>query len=163
LWTDWKKQPTWSARRGVRTVGAIVDESASGLNRACDLLNTISISDNCINLWGMTYVIGTPCVDIKDRACVDGCPDDCIYEGARMPCVHPHECVDSGACEPVRSVAAIFYEDDLRELLRRCTEEKIKFFTYTLAGQTHSLGSTGGAAKVDAVTPMAAALPPQVR
>jgi NAD-dependent dihydropyrimidine dehydrogenase PreA subunit len=32
----------------------------------------------------MTYVIGQPCVDIKDRACVDECPVDCIYEGARM-------------------------------------------------------------------------------
>src|SRR5699024_12562833 len=31
----------------------------------------------------MTYVIAQPCVDVKDRACVDECPVDCIYEGAR--------------------------------------------------------------------------------
>ena len=29
----------------------------------------------------MTYVIAQPCVDVKDRACVDECPVDCIYEG----------------------------------------------------------------------------------
>ncbi len=28
----------------------------------------------------MTYVIAQPCVDLKDRACVDECPVDCFYE-----------------------------------------------------------------------------------
>ena len=28
----------------------------------------------------MTYVIGQPCVDVRDRACVDECPVDCIYK-----------------------------------------------------------------------------------
>ena len=32
----------------------------------------------------MTYVIGEPCVDVLDRACVEECPVDCIYEGERM-------------------------------------------------------------------------------
>ena len=32
----------------------------------------------------MTYVIGESCVDVLDRACVDECPVDCIYEGERM-------------------------------------------------------------------------------
>ena len=49
----------------------------------------------------MTYVIAQPCVDVKDRACVDECPVDCIYEGARSLYIHPEECVDCGACEPV--------------------------------------------------------------
>ncbi|MGI8418921.1 MAG: ferredoxin, partial [Nakamurella sp.] len=31
----------------------------------------------------MTYVIAEPCVDLLDRACVDECPVDCIYEGDR--------------------------------------------------------------------------------
>ncbi len=26
----------------------------------------------------MTYIIAAPCVDIKDGACVDVCPVDCI-------------------------------------------------------------------------------------
>lgn len=29
----------------------------------------------------MPYVIAQPCVDVKDKACVDECPVDCIYEG----------------------------------------------------------------------------------
>ena len=56
----------------------------------------------------MTYVIAQPCVDLKDRACVDECPVDCIYEGKRMLDIHPDECVDCGACEPVCPVEAIY-------------------------------------------------------
>ncbi|MGO1629660.1 MAG: ferredoxin, partial [Microbacterium sp.] len=29
----------------------------------------------------MTYVIAQPCIDVKDKSCVDECPVDCIYEG----------------------------------------------------------------------------------
>ena len=61
----------------------------------------------------MTYVIGKPCIDVMDRACVDECPVDCIYEGGRALYIHPDECVDCGACEPVCPVDAIYYEDDL--------------------------------------------------
>lgn len=63
----------------------------------------------------MTYVIAQPCVDVKDRACVDECPVDCIYEGNRMLYIHPDECVDCGACEPVCPTKAIFAESDLPE------------------------------------------------
>ena len=31
----------------------------------------------------MTYVITGACVDLTDRSCMDVCPVDCIYEGAR--------------------------------------------------------------------------------
>jgi len=61
----------------------------------------------------MTYTICEPCIDIKDKGCVDECPVDCIYEGPRMLYIHPDECVDCGACEPVCPVTAIFYEDDV--------------------------------------------------
>ncbi|WP_306510341.1 indolepyruvate ferredoxin oxidoreductase subunit alpha, partial [Corynebacterium xerosis] len=54
----------------------------------------------------MTYVIAQPCVDVMDRACVEECPVDCIYEGKRMLYIHPDECVDCGACEPVCPVEA---------------------------------------------------------
>ena len=37
----------------------------------------------------MTYVIAQPCVDVKDRACVDECPVDFIYEGERSLYIHP--------------------------------------------------------------------------
>ena len=39
----------------------------------------------------MTYVIALPCVDLKDRACVDECPVDCIYEGPLIAALPPQE------------------------------------------------------------------------
>ncbi len=59
----------------------------------------------------MTYVIAQPCVDVQDKACVDECPVDCIYEGPRKMYIQPDECVDCGACAPVCPVEAIFFED----------------------------------------------------
>ena len=112
----------------------------------------------------MTYVIALPCVDIKDRSCVEECPVDCIYEGGRMLYIHPDECVDCGACEPVCPVEAIFYEDDVPEAWQEYTPDNARFFTDTLAGQSGPLDSPGGAAKLGALdvdTPMVAALPPQ--
>ena len=46
----------------------------------------------------MTYVIAEPCIDVVDRACVEECPVDCIYEGSRALYIQPDECVDCGAC-----------------------------------------------------------------
>ncbi len=111
----------------------------------------------------MTYVIGEPCVDVLDRACVEECPVDCIYEGERMLYIHPDECVDCGACEPVCPVEAIYYEDDLPEQWRMYAAENVKFFAEPLPGQDEPLGSPGGAAKLSVVgadTPFVAALPP---
>ncbi|BDX31911.1 (4Fe-4S)-binding protein [Mycobacterium antarcticum] len=103
-------------------------------------------------------------MDIKDRACVQECPVDCIYEGARMLYIHPDECVDCGACEPVCPVEAIYYEEDLPEALQAYAGENVKFFTDTLPGQALPLGSPGGAAKlgvIDADTELVASLPPR--
>jgi ferredoxin len=41
---------------------------------------------------------------------VEVCPVDCIYEGETMLYIHPEECIDCGACEPVCPVKAIFAE-----------------------------------------------------
>ncbi len=96
----------------------------------------------------MTYVIGEPCIDVMDRACVEECPVDCIYEGERSLYIHPDECVDCGACEPVCPVEAIYYEDDLPALLLPYREDNARFFSETLVGRTEPLGSPGGAAKL---------------
>ncbi len=61
----------------------------------------------------MTYVIAEPCIDVKDRSCVDVCPVDCIHEVGRMLVIDPDECIDCGACEPECPVEAIFPEDAL--------------------------------------------------
>ena len=110
----------------------------------------------------MTYVIAEPCIDVLDRACVDECPVDCIYEGDRALYIHPDECVDCGACEPVCPVEAIFYEDDVPTQWSAFTADNAAFFTDPLPGQSEPLDSPGGAAKVGrlgADTPLVAGHP----
>ncbi|RUQ37044.1 hypothetical protein D8M29_12530, partial [Micrococcus sp. HSID17227] len=104
----------------------------------------------------MTYVIALPCVDVKDKACIDECPVDCIYEGERMLYIHPDECVDCGACEPVCPVEAIYYEDDTPEEWAEYYKANVEFFD--------DLGSPGGAAKLGMIAkdhPIISALPLQ--
>jgi NAD-dependent dihydropyrimidine dehydrogenase PreA subunit len=104
----------------------------------------------------VTYVIAEPCVDVLDKACIEECPVDCIYEGGRMLYIHPDECVDCGACEPVCPVEAIFYEDDLPEKWKDYSQGSVDFFEV--------LGSPGGASKVGKTENDPAfvkALPPQ--
>ena len=90
----------------------------------------------------MTYVIAQPCVDVKDRSCVEECPVDCIYEGKQMLYIHPDECVDCGACEPVCPVEAVFYEDDLPPDQADYIGLNRDFFS--------ELGSPGGASRTGA-------------
>jgi NAD-dependent dihydropyrimidine dehydrogenase PreA subunit len=97
------------------------------------------------------YVIAEPCIDVVDRACVDECPVDCIYEGERALYIHPDECIDCGACEPVCPVEAIFYEDDLPEKWADYHSDNVRFFSDPLPGRVAPLGSPGGAAKVGAL------------
>ena len=70
----------------------------------------------------MAYVIAEPCIGVKDTACVDACPVDCIHprkneeaEFVKEPQLYidPVECIDCGACVPVCPVSAIFALDDL--------------------------------------------------
>jgi NAD-dependent dihydropyrimidine dehydrogenase PreA subunit len=42
----------------------------------------------------VTYIIAEPCIDIKDRSCVDVCPVDCIHEFERILIIDPEECID---------------------------------------------------------------------
>lgn len=68
----------------------------------------------------MAYVITDACV--KDGACVDACPVDCIHPhkgtpeeaGVTQLYINPIECIDCGACVPVCPIPdAIFAEGDL--------------------------------------------------
>jgi NAD-dependent dihydropyrimidine dehydrogenase PreA subunit len=61
----------------------------------------------------MTYVITEPCVDRKERSCIDVCPVDCIYETDRMLVIDPEECIDCGACLPECPVEAIYTAEDV--------------------------------------------------
>ena len=71
----------------------------------------------------MAYTIAEPCIDVKDTACVDVCPVDCIhpkkdeadFADFRQLFNDPNECIDCGACEPVCPVEAIFENEALPE------------------------------------------------
>ena len=66
----------------------------------------------------MTHIIAEPCVGVKDTACVDVCPVDCIYgmdEDWEMPTSHPEECIDCGLCIDACPVEAIFPEEETPE------------------------------------------------
>ena len=72
---------------------------------------------------------------------------DCIYEGPRMLYIHPTECIDCGACEPVCPVEAIFYEDDVPPEWDEFYAINVEFFEDDVSG----LGSPGGAMLVEPV------------
>jgi len=69
----------------------------------------------------VAYVIAEPCIGVKDTACVDACPVDCIhprkdeadFNPVQQLFIDPQECIDCGACVPVCPVAAIFAREDL--------------------------------------------------
>ncbi len=68
----------------------------------------------------MPYVITEACIDVKDKACVEVCPVDCIHGDDDSPqlYINPAECIDCGACEPECPVEAIFEESSVPEELK---------------------------------------------
>ena len=80
----------------------------------------------------MAYYITETCLDVKDKACVEVCPVDCIHpidgEGEPMLYIDPDECIDCGACEPECPVEAIFAEEDMPEDQGRFVEINTKYF-----------------------------------
>ncbi len=67
----------------------------------------------------MTHIIAEPCITVKDTACVDVCPVDCIYgqdeKESPQLYIHPEECIDCGLCIDACPVEAIFPEEDVPE------------------------------------------------
>lgn len=80
----------------------------------------------------MAYYITETCIDVKDKACVEVCPVDCIHpidgEGEPMLYIDPDECIDCGACEPECPVEAIFAEEDMPEDQGRFVDINTKYF-----------------------------------
>jgi ferredoxin len=84
----------------------------------------------------MTYVICEPCIGVKDTACVDSCPVDCIhpmkdeaeFEAAEILYIDPDECIDCGACVPACPVEAIFEESEVPEKWTEFTRKNADYF-----------------------------------
>lgn len=77
----------------------------------------------------MAYIVAEPCVACKYTDCVEVCPVDCFYEGVNFLVIHPDECIDCGACEPVCPTKSIFAESDLPEKWKEYTELNAKYAT----------------------------------
>jgi NAD-dependent dihydropyrimidine dehydrogenase PreA subunit len=84
----------------------------------------------------MAYVIAEPCIGVKDTACVDACPVDCIhpkkdsekFANEELIYIDPVECIDCGACVPVCPVSAIFAIDDLPEKWAEFAQKNAAYF-----------------------------------
>ena len=84
----------------------------------------------------MAYIIAEPCIGVKDAACVDACPVDCIhpkkdsekFTTEDMIYIDPVECIDCGACVPVCPVSAIFALDDLPEKWAEYAQRNASYF-----------------------------------
>ena len=78
----------------------------------------------------MPYVIAQPCIGVKDKACVEVCPADCIKTNDDSPqmFINPDECLVCGACEIECPVGAIFEADDLPEKWRHFEKINAQFF-----------------------------------
>ena len=63
----------------------------------------------------MAYIVAEPCVKCKYTDCVEVCPVECFYEGVNMLVIHPDECIDCGACEPVCPTEAILIAEEVPE------------------------------------------------
>ena len=84
----------------------------------------------------MPYIITEPCIGVKDKACVDVCPVDCIYEGEQQLFIHPDECIDCGVCEPECPPKAILPDADARaeRWLKMNTDFSLKWPNITRKG-----------------------------
>ncbi len=90
----------------------------------------------------MAWVITRLCRDCLDKACVEVCPVECIYEykgsdrdqWPNQLYIDPDECIDCGACEPECPWEAIFedtavpavFQEDI-ELNAKIVEAKDDF------------------------------------
>ncbi|MBI2987588.1 MAG: ferredoxin family protein [Deltaproteobacteria bacterium] len=78
----------------------------------------------------MTYVIVEPCIDVKDRGCIDVCPMDCIHGTDKddMFYIDPDECIDCGGCVPACPVEAIFAENEVPAKWQHFTQINAAYF-----------------------------------
>ncbi|CUU55252.1 4Fe-4S binding domain-containing protein [Parafrankia irregularis] len=107
----------------------------------------------------MPYVVTSPCIDVKDGACLDECPVDAIYEGARKLYINPNECTECGACASACPIGAIMLDLEVPKPERPFVKTDKEFFSKALPGRDEPLGDPGGAkaaGKIGVDTPFVA-------
>ena len=78
----------------------------------------------------MAYIICEPCIDVKDTACVEACPVNCIHtvEGENQLYIDPGVCIDCAACVPACPVEAIYMESEVPSQWESFIDINSKFF-----------------------------------
>ena len=85
----------------------------------------------------MPYVICEPCIGVKEAACTDVCPVDCIhpkrdeegFEASDQLFINPNECIECGACASVCPVEAIYRDDDVPEKWRSYIQKNADYYS----------------------------------
>ena len=76
------------------------------------------------------YVIAQPCIDVKDKACVDVCPVEAFHEAPDCLYINPDSCIDCDASVPECQVD--FIEEEFHKICIKAmknftkNKEKIK-------------------------------------
>jgi len=76
----------------------------------------------------MSHVITSRCAGVRDRACLEVCPCECIYDAGEQFVIHPDDCIDCGACVAACPVEAIYADVDLPEADRPALAFNRAFF-----------------------------------
>lgn len=84
----------------------------------------------------MGYTITQPCIGVKDTACVEVCPVECIHPTKNEETFAKVEqlyidntvCIDCGACQAVCPVTAIFPNEQVPEQWKNFIEINDNFF-----------------------------------
>ena len=78
----------------------------------------------------MTHVIAQPCIGVKDKACVDVCPVDCIHgdDAAPQLYINPNDCIDCTLCVDACPVRAIYAEDDVPSNMQPYAEINVLWY-----------------------------------
>jgi ferredoxin len=82
----------------------------------------------------MTHIITEPCIGVKDTACVDVCPVDCIYgksDDWEMLYIHPEECIDCGLCVDACPVQAIYPGEEVPDKWKAFVAKNYEHFGFT--------------------------------
>ena len=58
-------------------------------------------------------VVTSPCIGVKDKACVRVCPVDCFYDAGDMLVIDPEECILCCLCIAECPVNAIYAADEV--------------------------------------------------
>ncbi len=93
----------------------------------------------------MAYIICEPCIDVKDTACVEACPVNCIHtvEGENQLYIDPGVCIDCAACVPACPVEAIYMESEVPSQWESYIDINSKFFETFVYPETEDDESDG--------------------